>query len=102
MPDRNEVILIAEATALPGKEQELREAIYILVPQALAEEGISIFRLHEDREVPGHFMLYERFKNQEAIESHFATEHFKVISDAAARLAQGGKPKITYYHVLTE
>jgi quinol monooxygenase YgiN len=102
MPNENEVILIAEATALPGKAQELREAIYALIPKALKEEGITVFRLHENREVPGHFMLYERFKNQAAIESHFATEHFAVISEAASRLAEGGKPKITYFHILTD
>jgi quinol monooxygenase YgiN len=47
-------------------------------------------------------MLYEPFKNQAAIESHFATEGFKVISEAATRFAEGGKPKITYYYILAE
>jgi quinol monooxygenase YgiN len=76
MPNTNEVVLIAEATALPGKRDALKQAIDILIPKALAEPGIDVFRLHEDRDRPGHFMLYERFHNQGAIDFHFATEHF--------------------------
>lgn len=34
------------------------------------------------------------------MESHFATEHFLVISKARAELAQGAKPRITFYEVL--
>lgn len=101
MAKTTEVVIIAEATALPGKRDELKRAIDILVPKSLAEEGIDTFRLHEDRDRPGHFVLYERFQSQEAIESHFATEHFADISAAVADLAEGGKPKITYYQVLT-
>jgi quinol monooxygenase YgiN len=102
MSDSNEVVLIAEATALPGKRDELLRAFRELVPRALDEAGVSAFRLHEDREQPGHFTLYERYDDQGAVESHFATEHFLVISKALAELAQGAKPRITFYEVLTD
>lgn len=103
MHDANEVVLIAEATALPGKRDELLRAVLDdLIPTALAEPDVSVFRLHEDRDQAGHFMLYEWLRNKECIESHFATKHFDAISKALAELTEGGKPKITCYEVLTD
>jgi quinol monooxygenase YgiN len=98
----NEVVLIAEATALPGKRDELLRAFNQLIPKALDETGVSVFRLHEDRDQPGHFTLYERYHDQDSVESHFATDHFSAISAALADLAEGAKPKITSYHVLSD
>lgn len=103
MHDANEIVLITEVTALPGKRDELLGAVLdVLIPKALAEPGISVFRLHEDRDQVGHFMLYEQFLNKGSVESLFATEHFATISKALAELAEGGKPKITYYEMLAD
>jgi quinol monooxygenase YgiN len=93
----NEVVLIAEAAALPGKRDELRQAFDILVPQTRAEEGVSAFILHEDRDKAGHFMLYEVYRDQAAVESHFATPHFAAIVKALGELTEGGAPNLTYY-----
>ena len=98
---QSEVVLIAEATALPGKREELRRAFDELVPKSLAEQGVSVFRLHENRDKPGHFVLYERFRDQGALDTHVTMDHFAKILRDFASLAEGGKPKITYYHALT-
>jgi quinol monooxygenase YgiN len=97
-----EIVIIAEATALPGKRDELKLAFDRLVPRSLAEEGVSTFRLHEDRDRPGHFVLYERFRDQAAIDTHVTLEHFAQILRDFAELAEGGKPKLSYFHILTE
>ena len=103
MAIENEVVIIAEVVALPGKREELRRAIFEdLVPKSLAEEGVSVFRLHENRDTPGHFVLYERFRDQAAIDSLFAQEHFARIKETLVSLVEGGKPKITYLRALTE
>ena len=102
MDETDEGVLIAEATALPGKRSELLSAFEELIPKALAEPGVSVFRLHEDRDQSGHFTLYERYHNQDSVESHFASEHFVAIVHALAELAEGAKPKITYYRTLTD
>jgi quinol monooxygenase YgiN len=102
MTSGNEVVIIAEATALPGKRDELKRAFDRLVPKSRAEEGVSTFRLHEDRDKPGHFVLYERFRDQAAIDTHVTLEHFAQILRDFAELAEGGKPKLTYFHILTE
>jgi quinol monooxygenase YgiN len=102
MSDSAAIIVIAEATALPGKEAELRQAIDAVISPSLAEDGVSIFRLHQDLDAPGHFVLYERFADQTALDWHFATSHFKKVVDDVAPLVVGGKPKITKLHQLTE
>jgi quinol monooxygenase YgiN len=71
-------------------------------PPALAEAGVSVFRLHEDIEHPGHFLLYERFASQAALDSHFASSHFKKVIDAVGPLVGGGKPNILMLRQLTE
>jgi quinol monooxygenase YgiN len=84
-----EVVLIAEATALPGKREELRRAFNELVPKSLAEEGVSVFRLHENRDKPGHFVLYERFRDQVALDTHVTLDPFRE-DPAGFRLVGGG------------
>lgn len=95
-----EVVLITEATALPGRGDDLRRALAELIPQSLAEGDVSIFRLHEDSDRPGHFALYQRFRNQHAVDLHVQTNHFALSVEALAQFAEGGKPQVTFYHVL--
>jgi quinol monooxygenase YgiN len=96
-----EVVLITEATALPGRGDDLRRAFLDLIPQSLAEGDVSTFRLHEDRNRPGHFALYQRFRNQHGVDLHVQTDHFALSVEALARFAEGGKPHVTFYHVLS-
>jgi quinol monooxygenase YgiN len=103
MPDGNEVVLIAEATALPGKREKLLRAVLDdLIPESIVEPDVSVFRLHEDRDQTGHFMLYGRFHNRGSVEAHLATEHFASICKVLSELAEGGQPTLTYYAVLSD
>src|ERR1700761_6539985 len=102
MGTEHEVVIIAEATALPGKRDDLRRAFDRLVPKSRAEEGVSTFRLHEDRDRPGRFLLYERFRDQDAIDTHVTLEHFTQIPRDFSELAEGGKPRLSYFHILAE
>jgi quinol monooxygenase YgiN len=99
-PDE-EVVLITEATALPGRGDELRRAFVGLIPQSLAEGAVSTFRLHEDRDRPGHFTLYQRFRNQHGVDFHVQTDHFALSVEALAEFAEGGKARTTFYRVVS-
>ena len=61
MVNETEIVVVAEMTAQSGKADALRRAIEAAIPSTRAEKGNSVFRLHEDRKTPGHFVLYERF-----------------------------------------
>jgi len=95
------VVLITEATALPGRRDDLRRALTQLIPLSLAEGDVSTFRLHEDRDKPGHFALYQRFRNQHGVDLHVQSDQFALSVEALARFAEGGKPRVTFYHVLS-
>lgn len=99
-PDE-EVVLITQVTALPGRRDDLRRALVDLTPQSLAEGGVRSFRLHENRDPPGHFALYQRFRNQAGVDWHVQTAHFALSEEAFARFAQGGTCAVTFYHVLS-
>jgi len=101
MIDKDAINVIAQATALPGNEAPLRAAIDEVIPPSLAEAGVEVFRLHEDLEKPGHFVLYERFANQAALDSRFGSSHFKKVVDAMTPLVGGGKPDIAKLRQLT-
>ncbi|WP_156624485.1 putative quinol monooxygenase [Mycobacterium sp. 852002-30065_SCH5024008] len=103
MDDTGDVVLIAEATARPGKRDELlRSLLDDLIPKALVEPEVYVFRLHEDRDQAGHFMLYAWFHDGGSTESRLATEYSAAISRVLAEVAEGGHAMITCYEVLTE
>ncbi|HEY4310836.1 MAG TPA: putative quinol monooxygenase [Pirellulales bacterium] len=98
----NERVIIAEVVTLPGKRDEFRKALDELILHSLAEEGVSTFRLHESQDQAGHFLLYERFRDDQSLKSHNATDHVAKILQIASGIAQDGKPKIAVYRILTD
>jgi quinol monooxygenase YgiN len=82
--------VFAEVRAKPGKEQELRAATLPLVPKVRRQTNNLLYFLHEDREVPGHFIFYEIFASRADFEAHNASS---LVQDWFARLpelAEGG------------
>jgi quinol monooxygenase YgiN len=102
MTSEYEVVLTAEAAALPGQRDELKQAIDELIPKSLAEQGIDSFGCTKTVISRALHMLYERFHNQGAIDPHFASEHFAVITASCRPFGGSGKPKITYFRVLSD
>ena len=82
--------VVAEVRARPGKERELREATLGLVSQVRAEPNNLVYFLHEDREVPGHFVFYEIFSSQADFQAHNATRHVQTWFAKLPELADGG------------
>jgi len=90
------IVIIATLTATPEKRDHLLQALRELLPAARAESGVYTFLLHENRQQPGQFTLYEHFRDQTAIDSHFDSPHFARISNALAQYADS--PPILTYH----
>lgn len=80
----NNVILNVHMEAVPGHEEELAEQLLALVAPTRSEAGCLIYELHRDPENPGKFMFYERFVNQEALDSHTASPHLQRFRDYRA------------------
>ncbi|MBJ6760420.1 antibiotic biosynthesis monooxygenase [Myxococcaceae bacterium JPH2] len=69
------VEMTAFLTAKPGKEAEMRVALRELVAETVKEPGCILFRILEDLERPGTFVLWEIFQDREALRVHMEKDH---------------------------
>ena len=79
------LIILAQITAAPGKEELLRSELDKLVAPTRAEEGCVQYDLHEDNDRPGFFVFYEIWENRELWQAHMNQPHL-----AAYRAATEG------------
>lgn len=63
-----------------------------LVEKSAAEEGNVSYSLNESLEDPCVLAFFEIWKDQAAIDSHNATEHFTTILPKLQELCAGGEP----------
>ncbi len=92
--------VIARVKARPDKVNELRSVLSSLVEPTCKEPGCLGYKLLQNNEDPTDFTLVEEWQSNAALESHFATKHFK---DAVAKLPNlvESEPDIRRYHVVS-
>jgi quinol monooxygenase YgiN len=74
--DDNAVIVFASFRPIAGKEHELEGLLSWMVEHTRKEPGCErydLYRLTNDGET---FHLFERYRDNEALEQHRATEHY--------------------------
>jgi quinol monooxygenase YgiN len=76
MPE-SPIILSVVLEAAPGREQELGSLLSSLVAPTRAEAGCLGYELNSSREKPGVFFFYEKFADQNALDSHVNSPHFQ-------------------------
>ncbi len=69
--------VIAKIKARPGKVNELLSVLSSLIEPTRKEPGCIRYELMQNNEDPEDFALIEEWKNSGALQSHFATKHFK-------------------------
>ncbi|RQM47168.1 antibiotic biosynthesis monooxygenase [Paraburkholderia bannensis] len=79
------LIAVVNVVARAGKEDELRAGFKELVEYAKTEPGFIQYDLHESIEQPGHFVFYEIWENQEALDVHANTDFAKAFSARAGQ-----------------
>ena len=92
--------VIARIKARPEKVNELRSVLSSLIEPTCKEPGCLSYKLLQNNEDPTDFTLVEEWQSNAALESHFATKHFK---DAVAKLPSlvAAEPDIRRYHVVS-
>jgi len=73
------VVIVARATAKPGKEEDLNHQLLELVKATHLEEGVLVYDLHRSTDNPAQFLMYEQYASQQAFEAHIAgqpLQHF--------------------------
>jgi len=94
------LIVIARVKARSGKVNELLSVLSSLVEPTRKEPGCLNYKLLQNNEDPTDFTLIEEWQSDTALESHFATKHFK---DALIKLPNlvAAEPDIRRYHLVS-
>ncbi len=74
--DDNAIIVFASFRPIAGKEHELNGLLSWMVEHTRREpgcEGYDLYRRHGDSET---FHLFERYRSNEAVEQHRASDHY--------------------------
>jgi len=92
--------VIARVKARPGKVNELVSLLSSLVEPTRKEPGCISYTLLQNNQDPTDLTLVEEWKNNAALESHFATTHFKEAMTKLPSLV-AAEPDVRRYHVVS-
>ncbi|MDX3772493.1 putative quinol monooxygenase [Chromatiaceae bacterium AAb-1] len=80
--------VMATITVKPEAFEQFVKETLPLIEKSRAEEGLTIYQLHQSRENPLQFMWYEHFNNKDAFDFHVQTAHVsswaKIVGDLAS------------------
>lgn len=82
------LVSIAVLKAKPGQEQALKEGLLALVEPTRTEPGNLDYVLFELRDQRGTFYMREAFKDQAALDAHFAMPYFQHFAATADDLLE--------------
>ncbi len=74
--------IVAQITAVPGKEALVRSELEKLVPITRAEAGCLQYDLHVDTSSPGFFVFYENWESRELWQTHMNAPHLASYMEA--------------------
>ena len=77
------LVSLAVLKAKPGQEHALKTGLLSLIEPTRAEPGNLDYVLFERRDEPGTFYMREAFKDQAALDAHFATPYFQCFAATA-------------------
>lgn len=77
------IVLIVHMTMKPGTAEECIRIMRAQAEESLKEPGCLQFLVHQSMENPLHFLLYEQYQDEAALQAHRASPHF-------ARYVRGG------------
>jgi quinol monooxygenase YgiN len=75
-PDYQKMIT-AKVFVNPGSESDFISAAQVMIENSNKEEGCLGYMLYQDPYEKTNFIFVETYKNQVAIDAHFATPYFK-------------------------
>jgi len=92
------LLIAATMTAAPDQRAKLQEVLTGLLIPTRAEAGCLEYRYYQDSENPDHFLFFEKWLDQAAIDAHFASSHFKHAAEKLPELVATA-PDIRIYEV---
>jgi quinol monooxygenase YgiN len=77
----NEIVCVAQFSAKIGKDEELLQALHVLIEPTHKEDGYIRYELNQAIENPRTITFIEKFKSQEAFDFHCNTSYIKNFFD---------------------
>ena len=78
------IVLVAKYTVKAGQGDQVAAALKRMAPLVAAgEPGCTLYHANRSTENPDLFLLYEHYRDQEALVAHRETPHFKEIIEGA-------------------
>ncbi|HST83077.1 MAG TPA: putative quinol monooxygenase [Kineosporiaceae bacterium] len=74
--------------------EDVRAALVTLAEQAAQEAGTELFEVHESTEQVGHFVVFERYRDQDAVLAHRTSEAMDRFREALR--ASDTRPEIVF------
>jgi quinol monooxygenase YgiN len=96
-----EVVIIAQAKAQPGKSEELGKQLLELLKASRLQEGVLQYDLHRSTKDPDTWVMYEKYESQKLFEAHVASEPLQKFLSLAPDLVEGGL-KIKPFELISE
>ena len=71
------IVLIARYTVRPGHVDEVLDALRAMGERVRADEpGCALYQVCQSQEQPSELLLYEQYRDEEAVRAHRTTPHF--------------------------
>lgn len=71
------MVIIAKLSLKPEKTKDFIAAAKEIIEKSNKEPGCISYQLYQDPYTVSKFVFVEEYKNQAAVDAHFASEHFK-------------------------
>lgn len=89
MNDKDIITLVVPVKARNDKKDIVRKRLVELAGQTVREEGNICYNIHEELKTPGSFIIYEKWKNQGALDFHMEQKYLKsFLSDCPELLSE--------------
>lgn len=81
-------MIVAKVYVKSGNESAFITAAQVMIENSNKEEGCTGYMLYQDPYEKTNFIFIERYKNQAAVDAHFATDYFKEFSPKTADMTR--------------
>jgi len=75
--EENGMMIVAKLKVKPEKVKAFTEAANEIIEKSNKEEGCKSYQLYQDPYDNTRFVFVEEYKNQAAVDAHFASDYFK-------------------------
>lgn len=92
------IVVSGTAKIQPEKREQAIELFQRLTRETVKEDGNISYRFYVDIEDENVFRVFEEWQSQEAIDTHFATEHMAELNRELPQMVAAA-PELTRYEI---